>query len=50
MKTKFLHLTFLICMMYSNAFSQVTITAQKTIGGNSNSTLLIHTHFMKFIF
>ena len=34
MKPKFFNLTFLICMMYANAFTQITITAQKTIGGS----------------
>jgi hypothetical protein len=37
MKPKFLNLTFLICMMYSNAFTQITITAQKTIGGSGGA-------------
>jgi hypothetical protein len=37
MKLKFLHLTFLICMMYAKAFSQITITAQKTISGSGVS-------------
>jgi hypothetical protein len=34
MKPKFLPVTFLGCIMYANAFAQITITAQKTMGGS----------------
>ena len=34
MKTKFTFLTLFICIMYVNAFTQLIITAQKTIGGS----------------
>ena len=46
MKIKFLNLTFLICIMYVNAFTQITITAQKTMGGSGadNFTCLTPTN------
>lgn len=34
MKIKILNLTFLICIIYVNAFTQITITVQKTLGGS----------------
>ena len=34
MKPKFLHLLFLVCMIHTNASAQVTISAQKTMGGS----------------
>ena len=40
MKPKLLHLAFLICTMYTNASAQITITAQKTIGGSGGDFFL----------
>src|SRR6266542_1111579 len=51
MKPKFLNLTFLICITYANAFTQITITSQKTIGGSGADyfTCMTPTHDGGFI-